>query len=151
MHKQSDNEKLNYEVRTSGSSTSIYQNQYFDNEKHSNYNFHKRIEYAMGDFLNLYLRKRPNNFKQQADQLGQPQYLVIVHMTMECLRDLSEDLKATHGRKADWHTRRNVDMQFQINGDKNGRRTVRPINVGSYMTYDIQADMHTNMILDKQA
>eukprot|EP00971_Amphidinium_carterae_P338690 6476160-Amphidinium_carterae.1 len=50
-------------------------------EKHGHYNLHTRIEYAMGDFMNLYLHNHPDDYAQHRDQLQQPFYLAIIHTT----------------------------------------------------------------------
>eukprot|EP00971_Amphidinium_carterae_P216559 4298936-Amphidinium_carterae.1 len=44
----------------------------FDNgrdERHFHYNFHRRIEYAINDFINVYLHNIPIEYPQRTDQL----------------------------------------------------------------------------------
>eukprot|EP00971_Amphidinium_carterae_P306965 6100204-Amphidinium_carterae.1 len=88
-------------------------------EKHGHYNFHKRIEYAVNDFHGARLH-------QQAF------YLTVVHTTTSSLQELTDYLKDEQKRHTRWFLRRNIDNQYQINGDQNAKATTPNINIGNY-------------------
>eukprot|EP00971_Amphidinium_carterae_P279023 5538977-Amphidinium_carterae.5 len=104
-------------------------------EKHSWYNFHKEIQCAMNDFINLYLYNFPLNYKASAHQLTEQDFfLTVVHTTERLLEVLQQDLKETQGRGAHWYTRKNLDVQFQIQGERLGRENPNTmITIGKYM------------------
>eukprot|EP00971_Amphidinium_carterae_P295877 5876211-Amphidinium_carterae.1 len=55
-------------------------------EKHVWYNFHTEIQYAINDFINVYLYNYPIDYAQQGQQLRkQDYYLTVVHMTERLL------------------------------------------------------------------
>eukprot|EP00971_Amphidinium_carterae_P162500 3221514-Amphidinium_carterae.1 len=55
-------------------------------EKHSWYNFHTEIQYAINDFINLYLYYNPTDYPQTGRQLmTQDYFLTVVHTTERLL------------------------------------------------------------------
>eukprot|EP00971_Amphidinium_carterae_P026123 515198-Amphidinium_carterae.1 len=68
------------------------------NDKHAWYNFHTEIQYAINDFINVYLYNYPLDYSQQGQQLmKQDDYLTVVHTTE---RPLTGDRIGREGQKA---------------------------------------------------
>eukprot|EP00971_Amphidinium_carterae_P096961 1919468-Amphidinium_carterae.1 len=114
-----------------------------------------RLEYAINDFLNIYLYNNPKEYAQAAQHLRQPHYLTVVHTTerliTERLSEPCKDLKSEQQRNSGGYTKKTLDVQFQIHSDRIQRQTDKAIKIGDYMeirtTYK---QKNTVAILDKQ-
>eukprot|EP00971_Amphidinium_carterae_P258292 5126931-Amphidinium_carterae.3 len=104
-------------------------------DRHSWYNFHAELQYAINDFINIYLYNYPLEYSQPGLQLtSQPYYLAVVHTKERLLEVLQQDLRMTQGRSTNWHTRKTLDTQFQIQGERIGREyNNRTISIGKNM------------------
>eukprot|EP00971_Amphidinium_carterae_P108288 2144258-Amphidinium_carterae.5 len=91
--------------------------------KHSYYNFHDTIEYAVNDFLNIYVY----NHTTYANPVPRGNTHDIKTTTR--LRRIS----TRHNRGTGWYTRRDTDKMYQIYGDDTMRPTRHPIQIGKYM------------------
>eukprot|EP00971_Amphidinium_carterae_P016533 326607-Amphidinium_carterae.3 len=57
-------------------------------DRHSWYNFHTEIQYAMNDFINIYLYNYPMEYSQPSLQLtSQPYYLTFYSKTYDLHKD----------------------------------------------------------------
>eukprot|EP00971_Amphidinium_carterae_P231967 4603462-Amphidinium_carterae.3 len=87
--------------------------------KHAWYNFHTEIEYAVNDFINVYMYNHPTDFPEQGQQLHkQDYYLTVVHTTERLLTELTEDLPNIQSRTGRWFQRKTLDHQYQIRQDR---------------------------------
>eukprot|EP00971_Amphidinium_carterae_P303903 6038807-Amphidinium_carterae.2 len=93
----------------------------------------QELEYAVNDFLNIYLYNYPPEFPQAGQHLLQPHYLVVLHTTERLVAKLKEDLKNIQSRNPGWYTRKTFDYQFQIHGDRVQQATDRAIKIGDYI------------------
>eukprot|EP00971_Amphidinium_carterae_P230261 4569755-Amphidinium_carterae.1 len=70
---------------------------YMDNAtdtRHGYYNFHMEVQYAINNFINLYLYNFPEDYNQTAAQFtGQDYYFAVVHTTDKLLEQMTHDLK----------------------------------------------------------
>eukprot|EP00971_Amphidinium_carterae_P194092 3851402-Amphidinium_carterae.2 len=89
-----------------------------------------RIDFAVNNFVNIYLHSIPSEYCQHEDQLHyQAFYLAVAHMTPSSLNDLKDDLHDQQKQHAAWFSRRDIDTQFQINSDRVARTTNNTINI----------------------
>eukprot|EP00971_Amphidinium_carterae_P244380 4852514-Amphidinium_carterae.2 len=94
---------------------------YMDNatdNRHKYYNFHTEVQYAINDYMNVYLYNYPENFSQPSIQFTrQNYYFTVVHTTDRLLDQLQDDLKGTN-RQTNWYTGKDRDKQFQLKGKR---------------------------------
>eukprot|EP00971_Amphidinium_carterae_P275936 5475152-Amphidinium_carterae.3 len=87
---------LSGKVRRQWTTSGTVPTQSFENgtdDRHAHYNFHKRIEFVVNKFVNLYLHNLPSDYPMFEDQLHKlalkaPLYLTVVHTTSSSLNDL---------------------------------------------------------------
>eukprot|EP00971_Amphidinium_carterae_P008256 163058-Amphidinium_carterae.2 len=104
-------------------------------ERHTYYNFHSEVQYAINDYINLNLYNYPDNYNQTAVQFaGQSYYFTVVHTTDRLIEQLQADMKDTN-RQTTWYTRKDMDRQFQIKRERIGRE-------GSWKTINCHWKVH---------
>eukprot|EP00971_Amphidinium_carterae_P342991 6482513-Amphidinium_carterae.1 len=100
------------------------------------YNFHKDVQYAITDYINLYVYDHPEDFAQTATQFTQQHYyFVVVHTTDKLLEQMTNDMKIQTNRDlCGWHSRKDLDYQYQIKGERLGRESnwARTLTVNKY-------------------
>eukprot|EP00971_Amphidinium_carterae_P215799 4283572-Amphidinium_carterae.2 len=103
--------------------------------RHGYYNFHMEAQYAINDFINLYLYNYAEDYSQTSVQFtGQDYYFTVVHTTDKLLGQMTSDLKMLTNRDCNWYSRKDVYRQFQIKGERIGREGAwKIIIVGKYM------------------
>eukprot|EP00971_Amphidinium_carterae_P042237 829787-Amphidinium_carterae.3 len=118
---------------------------YMDNatdNRHGYYNFHTEVQYAINDYINLCIYNYPEDYSQTALQFtSQSYYFTVVHTTDKLLERLQQDLKDKN-RDSNWYSRKDLDRQFQIKGERVGREGPwRTIMIRQYleikMTYSV--------------
>eukprot|EP00971_Amphidinium_carterae_P044775 880817-Amphidinium_carterae.1 len=116
-----------------GKLPSSYMENATDN-RHGCYNFHTEVQYAINDYVNLYLYNYPEDYSQTAVQFtGQSYYFTVVHTTDKLLEQLQLDLKEKN-RETHWYARKDMDKQFQIKGERVGREGQwKTIMIGQYL------------------
>eukprot|EP00971_Amphidinium_carterae_P243485 4835185-Amphidinium_carterae.2 len=153
---KSNREKPSYNKRRYRSATSYYWRRrtipasYLENgtdDRHTWYNFHTRIEYAINDFLNIYLYNYPADYPQPGRQLQQTHYLVIIHTTTRLINTLKDELKQIQSRNSGWHTKKTLDKQFQIHGDRVQRPSKLSIRIGDYMEIKTTHRQNNTMVI----
>eukprot|EP00971_Amphidinium_carterae_P006731 132699-Amphidinium_carterae.3 len=77
-------------------------------DRYTWYNFHTRIEYAINDFLNIYVYYL-TEFPQPGQHLRQPNYLVIVHTRTKLINKLKDNLKQIQNKNSGWYTKKTLD------------------------------------------
>eukprot|EP00971_Amphidinium_carterae_P104626 2071979-Amphidinium_carterae.2 len=110
---------------------------YMDNatdNRHGYYNFHTEVQYAIGDYINLYIYNFPEDYSQTALQFtSQSCFFTVVHTTDKLLERLEHDLKDAN-RDSNWYSRKDMDRQFQIKGERVGREGAwRMMTIGKCM------------------
>eukprot|EP00971_Amphidinium_carterae_P295261 5863565-Amphidinium_carterae.1 len=118
---------------------------YMDNPtdgRHGHYNFHKEVQYAITDFINLYVYNYPEeDYAQSSTQFTlQNYYFVVVHTTDKLLEQMTHDMKTLTNRDlCGWYSRKDLDHQYQIKGERLGRESnwARTITVSKY--FDLKA------------
>eukprot|EP00971_Amphidinium_carterae_P184572 3664446-Amphidinium_carterae.1 len=73
-------------------------------------------EYAVNDFLNIYLYNYPTEYAQARQHL-----------------QLGKDSKNEQSRNSGWYTKKTLDLQLQIHSDRIQQQTDRAIKIGDYM------------------
>eukprot|EP00971_Amphidinium_carterae_P110837 2195504-Amphidinium_carterae.2 len=70
---------------------------YMDNStdpRHGNYNFRREVQYAITNFINLYVYNYPEDYAQNAVQFTQQDYyFVVAHTTDKLLEQMTTDMK----------------------------------------------------------
>eukprot|EP00971_Amphidinium_carterae_P009775 192815-Amphidinium_carterae.1 len=69
-------------------------------QRHSYYNFHTEVHYAITDYINLYLYNIPDDFgKTHSVQFTQQDYyFAVVHTTDRLLRQMTAELQLSTQR-----------------------------------------------------
>eukprot|EP00971_Amphidinium_carterae_P103928 2058098-Amphidinium_carterae.1 len=104
--------------------------------RHGHYNFHREVQYAITDFINLYIYNYPEDYAQNSAQFTtQHYYFVVVHTTDKLLEQMTHDMKMLTNRDlCGWHSRKDLDYQYQIKRERLGRESnwARTITVSKY-------------------
>eukprot|EP00971_Amphidinium_carterae_P044776 880818-Amphidinium_carterae.1 len=106
--------------------------------RHGYYNVHTEVQYAINDYMNLYLYNYPEDYSQTAVQFtGQSYYFTMVHTTDKLLEQLQLDLNLVlkeKNRETNWYSRKDMDKHFQIKGERVGREGQwKTIMIGQYL------------------
>eukprot|EP00971_Amphidinium_carterae_P081911 1620439-Amphidinium_carterae.1 len=73
--------------------------QHYTEPRHTYYNFHREVHYAITDYMNIYMYNMPNDYPMtRADFTEQDHYFVVIHTTERLLIELKQDLETRTSR-----------------------------------------------------
>eukprot|EP00971_Amphidinium_carterae_P015341 302841-Amphidinium_carterae.1 len=142
---------------TCGKIPTSYMQNYTD-PRHTYYNFHREVHFAITDYMNIYMYSMPTDFPMtRPDFTDQDHYFVAIHATERLLMELKQDLETRTSRTdlARWYARKDYDVQFQIKAGHElerlgGNAPGRNIEIGKYMEIKVAyRQIHKTVIENK--